>query len=118
VDLLKPRTNDEDVCQALCRVVHTDRNPAVRLRALEALSAEASQEYVRNAMLDALVDDANPGVRIEAINSLHELADKGKVPSDAHLLSVLRNRAEKDPSTYIRLQSAATIQALNPAEKF
>ncbi|HEY4739516.1 MAG TPA: HEAT repeat domain-containing protein [Candidatus Acidoferrales bacterium] len=118
VDLLKPRTHDEDVCQALCVMVHTDRNPAVRLKALEALSAEASQESVRNAMLGALVDDVNPGVRIEAINSLRELADKGQVPADAHLLAVLRERAQKDSSTYIRLQSAATLQALNPAEKF
>jgi hypothetical protein len=118
VDLLKPRTHDEDVCQALCQLVHTDRNPAVRLKALEALSAEASRESVRNAMLGALVDDANPGVRIEAINSLRELADKGQVPADAHLLAVLRERAQKDSSTYIRLQSAATLQALNPAEKF
>jgi hypothetical protein len=118
VDLLKPRTHDDDVSQALCQLVHTDRNPAVRLKALEALSTEASQESVRNAMLGALVDDANPGVRIEAINSLRELADKGQVPADAHLLAVLRERAQKDSSTYIRLQSAATIEALNPAEKF
>jgi len=118
VELLKPRTHDQDVRQALCQVVHTDRNPAVRLRALEALSAEASQENVRNAILDALVDDANPGVRIEAINSLRELAEQGQVPADAHLVNVLRQRAEKDSSTYIRLQSAATIEALNPAEKF
>ncbi|MFZ0909183.1 MAG: HEAT repeat domain-containing protein [Candidatus Acidiferrales bacterium] len=118
VDLLKPRTHDADVCQALCQLVHTDKNPAVRLKALEALSTEASQETVRNAMMDALVNDANPGVRIEAINSLRELADKGQVPADAHLLAVLRERAQKDSSTYIRLQSAATIQALNPAEKF
>jgi len=118
VDLLKPRTHDADVCQALCVLVHTDRNPAVRLKALEALSTEASQESVRSAMLGALVDDANPGVRIEAINSLRELADKGQVPADAHLLAVLRERAQKDSSTYIRLQSAATIEALNPAEKF
>jgi len=118
VDLLKPRTHDADVCQTLCQLVHTDRNPAVRLKALEALSAEAGQQSVRNTMLDALVDDSNPGVRIEAINSLRELADRGKVPADQHLLDVLRARAEKDPSTYIRLQSAATIQDLNPSEKF
>ena len=118
VDLLRPRTHDADVCQALCLLVHTDQNPAVRLKALEALNAEAGEASVRKTMLDALVHDTNPGVRIEAINSLRELADKGKVPADGHLLEVLRERAEKDPSTYIRLQSAATIQDLNPAAKF
>jgi len=118
VELLRPRTNDADVCQALCQLVHTDRNPAVRLKALEELAAEASQDTVMKTMLDALVDDSNPGVRIEAINSLRELADKGQVPADAHLLDVLRERAQKDSSTYIRLQSAATIQDLNPSEKF
>jgi len=118
VDLLKPRTRDADVCQELCLLVHTDRNAAVRLKALEALGAEAGEAAVRNTMLDALVNDSNPGVRIEAINSLRELADRGKVPADEHLLDVLRTRAQKDPSTYIRLQSAATIQDLNPSEKF
>jgi anti-sigma factor RsiW len=119
VDLLRARSSDDDVCQALCKIARTDRNPAVRLKALEALStASEPRESVRQTMMDALVDDTNPGIRIEAINSLREMAAKGQVSPDPRLVGILRERAEKDPSTYIRLQSAAMIQDLAPQEKF
>ncbi|MFZ0738628.1 MAG: HEAT repeat domain-containing protein [Candidatus Acidiferrales bacterium] len=118
VDLLKPRSSDPDVNQALCHVVQTDRNPAVRLRALEALNGSEPQDLVRQTLVNALVEDTNPGIRVEAINTLREMAAKGEVTADPHLLEVLRERAQKDPSTYIRLQSAAMIQDLGPREKF
>jgi hypothetical protein len=118
VELLRTRTNDPEVRSVLCHAVHTDHNAAVRLKALEALNGAEPQDIIRQTMLDALVDDQNPGVRIEAINSLREMAAKGQVESDAHLLAVLRGLMEKDPSTYIRLQSAAAIRDLGPRQKF
>jgi hypothetical protein len=51
---------------------------------------------------------------VEAINELRDMAAKGQVVSDDHMISVLRDRSEKDPSTYIRLQSAAAIRDLGP----
>ena len=118
VDLLRVRNNDPDVRSALCHAVHTDANAAVRLKALEALNGAEPQDLVRTTLLDALVDDHNPGVRIEAINTLRALAAEGKVESDEHMRAVLRERMEKDPNTYIRLQSAAAIRDLGPREKF
>jgi hypothetical protein len=118
VDLLRTRNNDDDVRSALCHAVHTDHNAAVRLKALEALNGAEPQDLVRQTLLDALVDDQNPGVRVEAINVLRGLAAAGKVESDDHLLAVLRDRMQKDPSTYIRLQSAAAIRDLGPRQKF
>jgi HEAT repeats/Putative zinc-finger len=118
VDLLRARNNDPDVRSVLCHAVHTDRNTAVRLKALEALNGAEPQDLVRQTLLDALMDDQNPGVRIEAINALRSMAEKGQVTSDEHLLSVLRDRMEKDPNTYIRLQSAATVSDLGPRQKF
>ena len=118
VDLLRARNNDADVRSALCHAVHTDGNAAVRLKALEALNGAEPQDLVRQTLLDALVDDQNPGVRIEAINTLRGLAAAGKVESDDHMLAVLRERMRKDPSTYIRLQSAAAIRDLGPRQKF
>jgi hypothetical protein len=114
VDLLRVRNNDPQVRQALCHAVHADQNAAVRLKALEALDGSEPQDIVRQTLLDALVDDQNPGVRVEAINELREMAAKGQVVSDDHMLSVLRDRMDKDPSTYIRLQSAAAIRDLGP----
>jgi hypothetical protein len=118
VDLLRMRNNDPDIRSALCYAVHTDRNAAVRLKALEALNGAEPQEIIQQTLLDALVDDQNPGVRVEAINALREMAAKGQVESGDHLLAVLRERMQKDPNTYIRLQSAAAIRDLGPRQKF
>ncbi len=118
VELLRARNNDADVRAALCQTVHTDQNAAVRLKALEALDGAEPQDIIRQTLLDALVDDQNPGVRVEAINALREMAAKGQVDSDDHLLAVLRDRVQKDPNTYIRLQSAAAIRDLGPRQKF
>ena len=118
VDLLRARNNDPDVRSALCHAVHTDQNAAVRMKALEALNGAEPQQLVQQTFLDALVGDQNPGVRVEAINGLREMAAKGQVESDDHVLAVLRDRMQKDPSTYIRLQSAAAIRDLGPRQKF
>lgn len=117
VDLLRARNNDPEVRSVLCQAVHSDRNTAVRLKALEALNGAEPQDIVRDTLLDAL-DDQNPGVRIEAINALQSMAAKGQVPSDDRLLSVLRDRMRSDPNTYIRLQSAAAMRDLGPRQKF
>jgi hypothetical protein len=119
VDLLRARNNDPDVRNALCHTVRNDRNAAVRLKALEALDGTEPQDIVQQTLLDALVDDDNPGVRVEAINELRDLAMQGRVTSDdGHMMSVLRERVQKDPNTYIRLQSAQVIRELGPREKF
>ncbi|MGH9691632.1 MAG: HEAT repeat domain-containing protein [Candidatus Acidiferrales bacterium] len=114
VDLLRTRNNDPEVRSALCQAVHTDRNAAVRLKALEALNGAEPQEIIRETLVDALVDDHNPGVRIEAVNSLRQMAEHGQVVADPHILAVLRDRMQNDPSTYIRLQSAGAIRDLVP----
>jgi len=118
VDLLRTRNNDSEVRSALCYAVHTDPNAAVRLKALEALNGAEPQDIIRQTLLDALVDDQNPGVRVEAINALRGMAAKGQVVPDDHMLAVLHERMKKDPSTYIRIQSAAAIRDLGPREKF
>lgn len=117
VDLLRARTNDPDVRSVLCHAVHSDRNTAVRLKALEALDGAEPQQLVRQTLLDAL-NDQNPGVRIEAINALQSMAAKGEVVSDNHMMSVLRDRMLNDPNTYIRMQSAAVFRDLGPRQKF
>ncbi|HXQ26125.1 MAG TPA: HEAT repeat domain-containing protein [Candidatus Acidoferrales bacterium] len=118
VECLRGRSNDPDVRSVLCQVVHSDPNAAVRLKALEALDGAEPQEMVRQTLLDALVDDQNPGVRIEAVNALRDMAAKGQAASDDRMFSVLHDRMQKDPNTYIRLQSAAAIRDLGPREKF
>jgi hypothetical protein len=118
VDLLRIRNNDPEVRAALCRAAHTDHNAAVRLKAVEALDGAEPQPLIRQTLMDALVDDQNPGVRVEAINELRDMAAKGQVELDDQLLAVLQERAKKDSSTYIRLQSAAVLRDLAPRQKF
>jgi len=118
VECLRARQNDPDVRSALCRAVRTDHNAAVRLKALEALKSAQPEDQVRQTLLHALVDDQNPGVRVEAINTLRGMTEKGAGPSDDHMVSVLRDRMQNDPNTYIRLQSAAALGELGPRAKF
>jgi hypothetical protein len=57
-----------------------------------------------------LTKDANIGVRVEAINALRTASEQGGLLADPQALNVLRETMQKDPNTYIRLQSAAAIQ--------
>jgi HEAT repeats len=120
VDLLRARSNDPEVRTALCHTVHTDRDAAVRLKALEALNGSdpQDQDAVLQTVLDALESDQNPGVRIEAVDTLRDMAAKGQVASDDRTLAVLRDRMAKDPDAYIRAQSAAAIRGLGLHQKF
>src|ERR1700722_4315727 len=118
VDLLRIRNNDPAVRSALCRAAHADHNAAVRLKAVEALDGAEPQPLIRQTLLDALADDQNPGVRVEAMNELRDMVAKGQVDSDEQLLAILKEHARKDPSTYIRLQSAAVLRDLGPRQKF
>jgi len=115
VEVLRTRSADQDVRQALCTAAHKDRNPGVRLKALEALRGFEQDDNVRQTLLDALLNDDNPGVRVEAINALRAMAEQGSL-DDQRAVSVLRDRMQRDPNNYIRMQSAATIRQLGPRE--
>ena len=88
------------------------------MKAVEALDGAEPQPLIRQTLLDALADDQNPGVRVEAMNELRDMVAKGQVDSDEQLLAILQEHARKDPSTYIRLQSAAVLRDLGPRQKF
>lgn len=110
VELLRARASDPDVERAFSQAVLTDHNPAVRLKALEALTSGKPDDTSIHAMLTALTKDANIGVRVEAINALRAISEQGGLSADPNAMSVLRERMQTDPNTYIRLQSAAAIQ--------
>src|SRR5258705_7034674 len=70
LDVLKTRTGEKDVRQALLAAARKDQNAAVRMKELEALRNSATDNAVRDTLLEALQHDANPGVRVEAVNLL------------------------------------------------
>ena len=117
IELLKTQSNDAEVRQALCYAARQDANPGVRLKALEALRDVGDDETVRQILIDALLHDENPGVRIEAINALRAFAESAgpeRAAEYPHLIKVLQDRMQRDPNTYVRLQSAAAIRQLGP----
>jgi hypothetical protein len=143
LEFLKSRSGDSDVREALLAAARKDQNPAVRLKALEALRDSASEDAVRAVLLDALRHDSNPGVRVEAVNllvnSLEQSGDRDAVTvmvpgmesvpdgnmvhtmagENAHEVSMtgvirtLEALRHSDPSSYVRLRSAAALRQLN-----
>lgn len=112
VELLRAANQDEDVRVALCYAARNDRNPGVRLKALEALRGLGKDPKVRQTLVDALLYDDNPGVRVEAITALRTVAEEGEGAGDPRLLEVFRDRMQRDPSTFVRMQSAAAMRQL------
>src|SRR5262249_19539617 len=118
------------------------KNPAIRMKALESLREVASEEAVRDAVLESLEEDVNPGVRVEAINLLvrsletetpavpdatansdepmiEQVAPAAVVSSDPSVQRVVRALEQlrrSDPNHYVRLRSAAALRQIGPAE--
>lgn len=112
LEFLAQRGTDTQVRDSLCQTARLDEAPAVRLKAVEALRGFEADEAVRKTLLQVLLNDSNAGVRIEAVNSLKSLAEAENTQLDGHMVQALRERMEKDPNTYIRVQSAATVRQL------
>lgn len=115
VELLRPQRGDADVLKALCLAVRRDANTSVRLKAIEALRGLEQDEMVRDTLLDALLHDGNPGVRVEAVSALRNFLDSSSDDppfSDDRVSNTLRDRRDKDPNEFVRLQSAAAIRQI------
>jgi hypothetical protein len=143
LDALRARSQDKEVRSALLEAARKDQNPAVRLKALEALRDSTNDESVRDALLEALQHDTNPGVRVEAVNLLVRSVGKssnemmppapeeGEMPrlpgngnagvagqrtpeeSMAYMIQTLEQLQQRDPSRYVRLQSAAALREIS-----
>jgi hypothetical protein len=74
-----------------------DKNPNVRMKALEGLQPYVAQDQsVRDALLNALMHDSNADVRIRAISLLEP------VESDTSVRQVMRTVSTSDENPYIR----------------
>jgi len=110
LDVLRGHVDDREVRAALVRAVRDDDNAGARLKALEALRGRAADDAeVRGAIVEALVKDTNPGVRVRAIDALQ--GTRGP-----ETLAVLKRLADRDPSEYVRLRSAALLGEMLPQE--
>ena len=84
--------------------LRSDKNPSVRLAALEGLQPYVTQdERVRDAVLAAVMHDNNSGVRVRAINML------APVESDSSVRQVMRTVSTTDNNPYIRTVSTNAL---------
>ena len=89
---------------ALLSSLRGDRNPGVRLKALEGLQPYVSQDQtVRDAVLQALLTDTSASIRTRAISLLEP------VESDTSVRQVLRTVSTTDNSPYIRTVSTEAL---------
>jgi hypothetical protein len=100
-----------DIRAELLRTLRYDKNPTVRMKALEGLQRYVGQDRnVRDAVLVSLMEDPNASVRSRAISVLEP------VQADSSVRHVLRTVSEQDDNPAIRtasfqvLQSTADIQ--------
>jgi len=90
---------------ALMVSLRYDKDPSVRLKALEGLSRYVDQDQrVRDTVLEALMHDASPNVRKQAIGMLEP------VQSDSSVRQVLRTVSTQDVNPYIRTASYQALQ--------
>jgi hypothetical protein len=90
---------------ALMASLHNDKNPSVRLAALNGLEPYvAEDERVRDAVLQALMHDSNADVRTHAINMLQP------VDSDSSVRQAMRTVSTTDENPYIRNTSMQVLQ--------
>jgi hypothetical protein len=111
VTILSQKCRDAQIREAMMRALLDDRNPGVRLQALDGLEDYVKEDMqVRNAVIQALLSDSNPGIRIEAIRLLQQ------VKADGTVRSAFERLARQDSNEYIRSESERTLNSLPPID--
>jgi hypothetical protein len=104
IDILNSGPEDNAVREALIYALRYDRNPGVRLKALDGLKSYVKDDvHVRDAVLEALMHDTNAGVRSEAISLLDP------VKADSAVREALQFLAERDQNKFIRSESTRLL---------
>ncbi len=104
MDVLTKNGDNDRVREALIFSLRYDKNPGVRLKALEGLKNYVKTDRrVRDVMLEALVRDDNSGVRVAAIQSLQP------VMADTSVRATLQDLADRDSNKYIRYESQRAL---------
>jgi hypothetical protein len=104
VDVLTKNGDNDRIREALIFSLRYDKNPGVRLKALEGLKNYVKTDRrVRDVMLEALVRDDNSGVRVAAIQTLQP------VMADTSVRATLQDLADRDSNKYIRYESQRAL---------
>ena len=107
VNLLSQKSDENNVREVLMSALRYDKNPGVRLKALEGLKGVIKTDTrVRDAVLEALLHDTNSGVRSEALRVLQP------VKADSSVRITLEELARNDKNSYIKLESERMLGSL------
>jgi hypothetical protein len=99
--------DDGKVKDAMMLTVRHDKDPGVRLKALEGLKPYVAQDReVRNVVLHALLKDSDSNVRTKAVDLLQP------VESDTSVRQVLHSVADTDQNPYLRNVSRQMLSGL------
>ncbi|HSY71276.1 MAG TPA: HEAT repeat domain-containing protein [Alloacidobacterium sp.] len=99
--------DDGPIRNALMVALRYDKNPNVRLKALEGLEPYIAQDMrVRDSVLEALMKDSDSRVRSQAINLIEP------VEGDSSVREVLHTVAAQDDNPQIRTVSRQVLQQL------
>ena len=102
---------DGPVRTALMVALRYDREPGVRLKALEGLRPYVGKDVrVRDAVLESLMHDPNQSVRSQALQMLEP------VQADSSVRLVLQTVSTVDNNPAIRQASLKVLQAIPPTE--
>lgn len=106
IDMLTRQGEDNAVREALVYALLYDKNPGVRLKALDGLKSYVKDDvHVRDAVLEALMHDTNAGVRSQAITLLDP------VRADMSVREALQVLAEHDKDQFIRSESRRFLES-------
>jgi hypothetical protein len=104
----KASDDGKGVRNALLVALRWDKDPGVRLKALEGLQPYVAQDQkVRDAILDSLANDPDAQVRMATVSLLEP------VQHDSSVRQVLRHASTQDENQYIRTVSFNALQGSN-----
>jgi len=106
VELLKSRSNMEEVREAILLAAEADSNEAVRLTALEALRPYVDEPRSRQVLSRVLLRDRNDGVRAVAMEMLTETPRP-------EVVGVLQDLLTTEGDGYLRERSQQVLRTMN-----
>jgi hypothetical protein len=99
--------DDGPVRDALMLTLRRDKDPSVRMKALDGLKPYVAEDTnVRNVVLHALLRDSDSNVRMKAVDLLQP------VDSDSSVRQALHNVADTDQNPYLRTVSRQMLNGL------
>ena len=114
LDVLRTRAADSPFAAPSSAAARLDRNPGVRIKALDALQGFEQDPAVRDALWNGARErrQFRRARRSDPTLFAALQSEGGSGGSDSQTVAVLRDRLRNDPSPIVRQQSAAALSAL------